>query len=79
MGKIRPNYGGNSMDVNRAKEIVESPKMIEVQLNGNIVWIDSVDATTKTATVHKEDAAETTSMTVRVDELQEIGVIETRL
>lgn len=73
--------GGNAqtMDVNRAKEIIETTKTIEVQLNGDPVWIDSVDATTKTATVHREAGHEAESMTVRVDQLEEVGVVETRI
>lgn len=67
------------MDVQRAKEIINDPKKIEVQLNGKGVWIDSVDATTKTATVHEEVGNEQQSMTVRVDQLEEIGVSEVRM
>jgi H-type small acid-soluble spore protein len=67
------------MDVNRAKEIIESPKKYEVLLNGKGVWIDSVDATTKTATVHEQAGDQQQSMTVRVDQLQEIGLSEVRM
>lgn len=67
------------MDVNRAKEILESPKQYEVELNGKGVWIDSVDATTKTATVHPQGGDRQPSMTVRVDELIEIGLSDVRM
>ncbi|MCI3922629.1 H-type small acid-soluble spore protein [Paenibacillus sp. TRM 82003] len=67
------------MDVNRAKEIIDSPKQYEVQLNGKGVWIDSVDATTKTATVHPQGGIDQPSMTVRVDELVEVGLSDVRL
>lgn len=63
------------MDVQRAKEIIDNPRTIEVHLNGSSVWIDSVDATTKTATVH-ETGGEQMSKTVRVDQLVEVGAIE---
>lgn len=59
------------MDVNRAKAIIESPDHIQVFLDGQSVWIDSVDSQTQTATVHiQEDQTE--SKTVRVDQLQEV-------
>jgi small acid-soluble spore protein H (minor) len=67
------------MDVNRAKEIIESPKKFEVQLNGKGVWIDSVDATTKTATVHEQAGNDPQSVTVRVDQLEEIGASDVRM
>jgi len=67
------------MDVNRAQEIINSTKTYEVQLNGKSVWIDSVDSTTKTATVHEANGNEQSSKTVRVDQLEEIGVSEVRM
>ncbi|HZG75210.1 MAG TPA: H-type small acid-soluble spore protein [Paenibacillus sp.] len=67
------------MDVNRAQEIIESPKTYEVELNGKGVWIDSVDSTTKTATVHEQAGMEQRSITVRVDQLTEVGEKETRM
>ncbi|WP_166246335.1 H-type small acid-soluble spore protein [Paenibacillus turpanensis] len=60
------------MDVNRAQEIIEAIDKIDVVLNGEKVWIDSVDSTTKTATVHPEDKVPVESKTVRVDELREV-------
>jgi small acid-soluble spore protein H (minor) len=59
------------MDVQRAKEIVNSTDSIEVHLNGQSVWIDSVDATAQTATVHTQ-GSNTQSKSVRVQELTEI-------
>lgn len=67
------------MDVNRAKGIVDSPKTFDVELDGKSVWIDSVDATTKTATVHTMAGLDQQSITVRVDQLKEIGEVETRM
>jgi small acid-soluble spore protein H (minor) len=58
------------MDVNRAKEIIESADIIKVTYEGESVWIDSVDATTKTATVHEQNG-DTESITVPVNHLNE--------
>jgi small acid-soluble spore protein H (minor) len=59
------------MDVNRAKEIVDSVQIVEVQLEGQSVWIDSVDATTQTATVHTQ-SGQAEPKTVQVQQLREI-------
>jgi small acid-soluble spore protein H (minor) len=59
------------MDVNRAKEIVESTDKIEVTLNGKNVWIDHVDESSQTATVHPE-AGSLDLMKVEVEKLQEV-------
>lgn len=67
------------MDVSRAKEIISSPETYEVHLNGKDVWIDSVDSETQTATVHEQDPGRQESMTVRVQELTEVGKVETRM
>ncbi|WP_199624442.1 H-type small acid-soluble spore protein [Paenibacillus alkalitolerans] len=67
------------MDVNRAKEIIESPERFQVEMNGKQVWIDSVDATTQMATVHEEGDQPRESMTVRVQELTEVGKAATRM
>jgi len=67
------------MDVNRAQEIVDSPKEFVVQLNSKEVWIDSVDSTTKTATVHERSGDYQASKTVRVDQLKEIGEADNRM
>jgi len=67
------------MDVNRAQEIIDSPKEFVVALNGKDVWIDSVDSQTKTATVHERQGDYQQSMTVRVDQLKEMGEAENRM
>jgi len=67
------------MDVNRAQEIINSPKQYEVELDGKSVWLDSVDSTTKTATVHEQEGQYQRSMTVRVDQLKEIGEVDARM
>jgi small acid-soluble spore protein H (minor) len=58
------------MDVIRAKEIIRSEKKIEVQYQGQSVWIDGVDENTATARVHPEGNP-ANSMTVSVNELVE--------
>lgn len=65
------------MDVNRAKAIVDSTEQFEVHHDGKSVWIESVDSTSKTATVHEQEGSPAQTYTVRVDQLQEIGVQET--
>jgi H-type small acid-soluble spore protein len=67
------------MDVNRAKEIISSSEQFEVQYGGRAVWIDSVDAQTKMATVHPQDIGTQESMTVQVNDLVEVGKIATRM
>lgn len=67
------------MDVNRAKEIISSTDTYEVELNGKDVWLDSVDSETQTATVHEQGPGRQESMTVRVQELREVGKINTRM
>lgn len=59
------------MDVNRAQEILATDDKIIVKLDGVPVWIDSIDASQKTAKVHNEtNPAE--ARTVNVQQLQEI-------
>jgi len=57
------------MDVNRAKQIVESPKTIEVRYRGKPVWIQHVNDD-GTARVYEQQEPER-EMTVSVGELQE--------
>ncbi|MEJ8548078.1 H-type small acid-soluble spore protein [Brevibacillus borstelensis] len=58
------------MDVNRAQEIIRSASKIEVQYQGQPVWIDGVDEKTSQARVHTEgNPAE--SKTVDVGQLVE--------
>ncbi len=59
------------MDVNRAQQILQSNETIEVKLNGENVWIDSVDTTSATAKVHPKAGA-SEALTVSVKELQEV-------
>ena len=59
------------MDVQRAKQIFESPDMIPVQLDGKPVWIEKVDVANKMATVQVESNPLNTK-TVSVDRLQEV-------
>lgn len=56
------------MDVQRAKEIVDSPKIINVMYRGTPVHIDTVFETTSYAKIHYEDG---TVANAAVDELQE--------
>jgi small acid-soluble spore protein H (minor) len=42
------------MDIERANEILASPYKIKVTYRGEPVWIDEVDATTRTAQVQSE-------------------------
>jgi len=58
------------MNVQRAQEIIKSDRKIEVQYQGQPVWIDGVDERTGTARVHPEGNP-TDSMTVGVDQLEE--------
>ncbi|WP_274361951.1 H-type small acid-soluble spore protein [Paenibacillus thermotolerans] len=67
------------MDVNRAKEIISSTDTIQVQLNGKDVWLDSVDATSQMVTVHEQGPGQQESITVRVQELDEVGRMSTRM
>jgi small acid-soluble spore protein H (minor) len=59
------------MDVNRAQEILKSTDRIDVQLNGEAVWIDSVDTENHVAQVHAEHNP-SERKTVSVDNLQEV-------
>jgi small acid-soluble spore protein H (minor) len=60
------------MDINRAQEIFESPKKIEVQYDGIAVWIDSIDEQSKTVRVYPEGSPED-RRTVSVQELNEMN------
>lgn len=60
------------MDVNRAKEIIAAEQKIDVYLDGEAVWIDSVSSASQTATVHPENRIPVESKTVRVEQLEEI-------
>ncbi|CAM3867234.1 H-type small acid-soluble spore protein [Alicyclobacillus pomorum] len=56
------------MDIQRAKEIMDSPKIINVTYRGTPVHIDAVFETTSYARVHYEDG---TAVNAALDELQE--------
>lgn len=44
------------MDLERAKEILQSPERIEVTYRGEPVWIEMVDETAEKVRVHSESA-----------------------
>lgn len=58
------------MNVNRAQQIVESAKEIEVMYNGTSIWIQNVN-NDGTARVYPKQNPEN-EMTVNVQELEEI-------
>lgn len=58
------------MNVNRAKQILESSQDIEVQHNGMSIWIQNVNPEEGTARVYNRQNPEN-EMTVNVQELQE--------
>jgi small acid-soluble spore protein H (minor) len=59
------------MDVKRAQEIIQTDRTIDVKLDGIPVWIDSVDSTSNSATVHVKHNPGS-QRTVSVTELQEL-------
>lgn len=59
------------MDVSRAQEILNADRTVDVKLDGVSVWIDSVDASSATATVHVKNNP-SNQKTVSVDRLQEV-------
>jgi small acid-soluble spore protein H (minor) len=59
------------MDVDRAKSILQSPDIITVLYHEEPVWIDDVDTSKKTATVHSEKDADNRQI-VEVTQLQEV-------
>lgn len=59
------------MDVQRAKEIIQTTDKIGVTYQGEQVWIDSVDTQSQTAEVHSEHGNKE-QMTVKIDQLQEL-------
>ncbi|OIJ15968.1 small, acid-soluble spore protein, H family [Anaerobacillus arseniciselenatis] len=58
------------MNTNRAQQILESAKDIEVQHNGSSIWIQNVNPEEGTARVYPRQNPEQ-EMTVSVTELQE--------
>ncbi|EPD52314.1 H-type small acid-soluble spore protein [Paenisporosarcina sp. FSL H8-0542] len=59
------------MELNRIKQIVNSPNDIEVTYNGVSVWIDQVHENGKLATVHLRRSLEERSE-VDISELNEV-------
>ncbi|QOY36000.1 H-type small acid-soluble spore protein [Anaerobacillus isosaccharinicus] len=59
------------MNVNRAKQILDSAKEIEVQHNGTSIWIQNVNNEDGTARVYPKENPEN-EMTVNVQELEEM-------
>jgi small acid-soluble spore protein H (minor) len=59
------------MNVNRAQQILESAKEIEVQYNGTSIWIQNINNNDGTARVYPRENPEN-EMTVNVQELQEL-------
>ncbi|WP_128895747.1 H-type small acid-soluble spore protein [Longirhabdus pacifica] len=58
------------MEAERCKEILESSKKIEVMFGSHSIWIDDVDLSTRTASIHmKEDPSD--KKTVSTDLLKE--------
>lgn len=58
------------MDLNRANQIVESPKRIKVTYQGAPVWIQTIDDAKQTVFVYNE-ADPNVKSTVKVSELKE--------
>ncbi len=59
------------MEIKRAQEIVQSHEKIDVGFEGVQVWIDSVDAQSKTARIHTMENP-TDRKTVALSELKEL-------
>lgn len=66
----RFNLGGKIMNTNRAQQILESTKDIEVQHNGASIWIQNVNPEEGTARIYPRQNPEQ-EMTVSINELQE--------
>ncbi|MCD8503463.1 MAG: H-type small acid-soluble spore protein [Bacillaceae bacterium] len=58
------------MDVNRAKQILNSPSEIEVKYNGHSIWIEQLNESEATARVHNRENPNN-EMTVQVEDLME--------
>jgi small acid-soluble spore protein H (minor) len=59
------------VNAGRAKQILESPKEVEVHYRGNPIWIQQVDETGNTARVYAKHDPEN-EMTVNVTLLEEM-------
>lgn len=60
------------LDIHRAKAILDSPEHIEVKLDNESIWIDSVNMNDRTVTIHSENGPDKHHQTISVDRLQEI-------
>ncbi len=59
------------MNINRAQQILDSTKDIEVKYNGTSIWIQTVNPEAGTARVYPRANPEN-EMTVNIQELQEM-------
>ena len=59
------------MEYNRASEIINSPKTINVTYNGEHVWLKTINESNKTAVVSPATEGEP-DMTVSLNELNEL-------
>jgi small acid-soluble spore protein H (minor) len=59
------------MNVQRAKQILESTKEIEVHYNGVSVWIQNVDEAGSTARVYRANKPDD-ELVIPVEQLQEV-------
>lgn len=59
------------MDIDRAQTILQAPETIKVTYEGTPVWIDEVEMSTKTATVHSETNPDDVKV-VEVNKLHEV-------
>lgn len=57
------------MDIERAKEIVQTERMIPVLYKGDSIWIEHLDEENGTARVHKSDEPEQ-GMIVDIEQLE---------
>lgn len=60
------------MDIQRAKQILETTGFVNVQFNGQSVWIDSVDMDSDSVNVHLMDN-EADRKSVSPEQLQELS------
>jgi len=60
------------MDMNRAKQILSSPANIEVEYNGESIWIDDIKEADKTAIVHLLSGGTKEKTEVDIKSLKEV-------
>lgn len=61
-----------NMDMNRAKQILSSSANIEVEYNGESIWIDDIKEADKTAIVHLLSGGTKEKTEVDIESLKEI-------